>query len=288
MKIIFAISLTVALSLSVCAQDQADSGENVFQSSYREPLTILKKGPGHYFLDFGKDAFGTLSLLFTSEQSDSLVVHLGEKISENGAIDRNPGGTIRYQKVYLAGIPENKEVKLQLPPDKRNTGPQAIPLPDSFGVIMPFRYCEIENLEVPLEDVVVRQKIYHYRFNEDASGFESSDTILDAVWDLCKYSMKATSFCGIYIDGDRERIPYEADAYINQLSHYAVDREYQMALTNQAFAPGIDTVCLFTNLNNSYLSSSMIKEIASAGGDISSMAPAHVLEALQRKLAGPS
>lgn len=33
---------------------------------------------------------------------------------------------------------------------------------------------------------------------------------------------------GLYIDGDRERIPYEADAYINQLSHYAVDREYAM------------------------------------------------------------
>ena len=69
---------------------------------------------------------------------------------------------------------------------------------------------------------------------------------------------------------------------------YDFDREYQMALTNQAFAPSIDTVCLFTNLNNSYLSSSMIKEIASAGGDVSTMAPAHVLEALQRKFAGRS
>ena len=41
--------------------------------------------------------------------------------------------------------------------------------------------------------------------------------------------MKATSFSGLYIDGDRERIPYEADAYINQLGHYCTDREYAMA-----------------------------------------------------------
>jgi hypothetical protein len=34
---------------------------------------------------------------------------------------------------------------------------------------------------------------------------------------------------GLYIDGDRERIPYEADALINQLSHYAVDASYAMA-----------------------------------------------------------
>ncbi len=41
--------------------------------------------------------------------------------------------------------------------------------------------------------------------------------------------MKATSFAGVYVDGDRERIPYEADAYINQLSHYLVDSEYSLA-----------------------------------------------------------
>ena len=34
---------------------------------------------------------------------------------------------------------------------------------------------------------------------------------------------------GLYIDGDRERIPYEADALINQLSHYALDTEYIIA-----------------------------------------------------------
>jgi alpha-L-rhamnosidase len=46
---------------------------------------------------------------------------------------------------------------------------------------------------------------------------------------LCKYSIKATTATGYYIDGDRERIPYEADAYINQLGHYSTDREYAMA-----------------------------------------------------------
>ncbi len=33
----------------------------------------------------------------------------------------------------------------------------------------------------------------------------------------------------MYVDGDRERIPYEGDAYINQLGHYGVDRDYQLA-----------------------------------------------------------
>ncbi len=50
-------------------------------------------------------------------------------------------------------------------------------------------------------------------------------------WDLCKYSIKATTFAGVYVDGDRERIPYEADADLNQLSHYTTDDNVAMAAT---------------------------------------------------------
>jgi hypothetical protein len=68
------------------------------------------------------------------------------------------------------------------------------------------------------------------------STFKSSDTILNSIWNICKYSIKATSFAGIYVDGDRERIPYEADAYINQMGHYYTDCEYSMArVTNEYF-----------------------------------------------------
>jgi hypothetical protein len=55
---------------------------------------------------------------------------------------------------------------------------------------------------------------------------------LNRIWDLCKYSIKATTFAGVYVDGDRERIPYEADAYLNQLSHYTTDDNVKMAATS--------------------------------------------------------
>ena len=57
----------------------------------------------------------------------------------------------------------------------------------------------------------------------------NNNDILNQVWELCKYSIKATTFAGLYVDGDRERIPYEADAYLNQLSHYTTDREFAIA-----------------------------------------------------------
>ena len=210
-----------------------DSG---FRITEVQPQNAVQISDNQYFIDFGKDAFGTLFLKFRPARPDTLIIHLGEKATPENRVDRKPGGTIRYQRIALPVNRSQKEYTLKLPADKRNTGPAAVALPDTFGVIMPFRYCEIENLKYPLTGLLISQLAYHYRFNERAADFISSDTILNRVWDLCKYTIKATSFCGLYIDGDRERIPYEADALINQLSHYSVDNEYSMARnTNEYF-----------------------------------------------------
>ena len=53
--------------------------------------------------------------------------------------------------------------------------------------------------------------------------------MLNALWKLCHYSIKATTFAGLYVDGDRERIPYEADAYLNQLGHQACHHDCAIA-----------------------------------------------------------
>ena len=46
---------------------------------------------------------------------------------------------------------------------------------------------------------------------------------------MCRYSIKATTFAGVYVDGDRERIAYEADAYLSQLGRLYADGDAQMA-----------------------------------------------------------
>jgi pantetheine-phosphate adenylyltransferase len=57
--------------------------------------------------------------------------------------------------------------------------------------------------------------------------------------------------------------------------------EYQMALTNRQLAPGIEFVCLMTRQNYAFLSSSILKEVALLGGDVSKMAPPNVAAALE-------
>jgi len=59
--------------------------------------------------------------------------------------------------------------------------------------------------------------------------------------------------------------------------------EFQMALLNRHLQPKVETVFLMTAAEHSYLSSSIVKEIARLGGNISGLVPEAVRPALQRK-----
>lgn len=59
--------------------------------------------------------------------------------------------------------------------------------------------------------------------------------------------------------------------------------EFRMALANNRLDKSIDTIALITSEENTFLSSSTVKEIASFGGDVSSMVPPYVNEALKRR-----
>ena len=61
------------------------------------------------------------------------------------------------------------------------------------------------------------------------------------------------------------------------------ETELQLAHNNRRLAPGIDTVFFMTSLEHGYVSSSLVKEIASFGGDVSGMLPPAAVEALARR-----
>jgi pantetheine-phosphate adenylyltransferase len=52
---------------------------------------------------------------------------------------------------------------------------------------------------------------------------------------------------------------------------------------NRRLAPGVDSVFLMTDERNHYVSSSLVKEVASLGGDVTGLVPAAVLTALAEK-----
>ncbi len=60
--------------------------------------------------------------------------------------------------------------------------------------------------------------------------------------------------------------------------------EFQMALTNKKLNPDVETVFLTTQAENMYLSSSMVKEIARMGGDISDFVPEVIHDTIIKRI----
>ena len=64
--------------------------------------------------------------------------------------------------------------------------------------------------------------------------------------------------------------------------------EFQQALTNKKLNPELETMFLATSAENMFLSSSMVKQVAGFGGDISHFVPACILEAIRGRLCQPA
>lgn len=219
---------SVPQSFKIIADKTVYNDPGIFQITDFKPVKFEKRN-NKLFLDFGKDAFATLTLNYKALKPETISITIGEQLNADGSINTKPAGSIRSHQVVLNVHPQQSVYQISLEPDRRNTKPQAAQLPESFPVLTPFRYVEISgnSQRIKRDDVV--QLRYHTYFNDHASAFHSSNDILNQVWDICKYTIKATSFTGLYMDGDRERIPYEGDAYLNQLSHYTTDRAYTIA-----------------------------------------------------------
>ena len=60
--------------------------------------------------------------------------------------------------------------------------------------------------------------------------------------------------------------------------------EFEMAYMNKKLAPEVEVVCLMASLPYQYVSSSLLKEVIQLGGDVTSLAPPHVMEAVKEKM----
>lgn len=96
-------------------------------------------------------------------------------------------------------------------------------------------------------------------------------------------NVEVRSFGGLLVDFVHQ---CRADVIVRGL-RAITDFEYelQMAQTNRVIAPDIDTIFLTTNLKYSYLSSSIVKEIAGYQGDISEFLHPAIAEKVRERLA---
>lgn len=196
----------------------------VLHTTAGAPVLVERRGDV-LFADFGLDWFGNLQVTVPADAATTVMtIRFGEKLQADGTIDRQPVGSVSFVQTTLTieGGQTVGQPTIPLTPGPQSAA-EAITLPAAIGNITPFRYVEIEGASDGTGIADLAQIAVHTAFDSDASSFTSSDETLDAVWELCKHTMTATTAFGVFVDGDRERLPYEADAYLNMLSYFAVD-----------------------------------------------------------------
>ena len=97
-------------------------------------------------------------------------------------------------------------------------------------------------------------------------------------------NLEVESFDGLLVDYARDK---GADFIVKGLRAVSdFEYEFQMALTNKSLNPRVETFFITTSCSYSYLSSSIVKEVARYGGDISEFVPKEIEKDIIEKIGG--
>jgi pantetheine-phosphate adenylyltransferase len=89
------------------------------------------------------------------------------------------------------------------------------------------------------------------------------------------------SFSGLTVDFARDQDAAIIVRGLRAVSDF--EYEFKLAHMNHHLAPDIEVVCLMTSSRNSFVSSSFIREVASLGGDVTSLVPPNVAKVLRER-----
>ncbi|HMP89915.1 MAG TPA: pantetheine-phosphate adenylyltransferase [Kiritimatiellia bacterium] len=109
---------------------------------------------------------------------------------------------------------------------------------------------------------------------------ERMSMVRDAVSQVS--NIEVVSFHGLLVEFARSQGIYVLVRGLRAFSDF--EYEFQMALSNRKLATDVETLFLMTSDTYSYVSSSVVREVAELGGDISALVPPGVQTALRRKM----
>ena len=110
------------------------------------------------------------------------------------------------------------------------------------------------------------------------------EAIAEELGDDASASIEVITYEGLTVDLARERRASSIVRGLRALSDF--ENEQAIAHLNRKLAPEIDTVFFMTGIEHAYLSSSLVREIAAFGGDVSAMVPDTVARHLRERQRG--
>lgn len=150
--------------------------------------------------------------------------------------------------------------------------------PGSFD---PFTNGHIDVVEraARIFDIVIVTVAVNSKKETMFSGEERVQQIKDAVKEIPGADkVEVEQFTGLLIDFANKKNATVLLRGVRQISDF--EFEFQMALTNRRLSPNLDTIFLMPDEKHAITSSSIVKEVASWGGDISSFVPPNIHAAI--------
>ncbi|UHM93466.1 family 78 glycoside hydrolase catalytic domain [Rahnella victoriana] len=178
------------------------------------PVSIKKTTDNKFVLDYGVTVVGGMNLTIdTGDKGGGVVtIKAGEVMKDSQKVQWKTAALVNNNDVWTL-----------------KNGPQSV---EHFGFRV-FRYAEVSGLP----DFVTEKNLHNYLttftlqypFDDQAASFRSSNEQLNKIWAFSRDSIKNLNH-DLYVDSpNRERAPYEADTYIQQLSNYSLSNDYALA-----------------------------------------------------------
>lgn len=150
--------------------------------------------------------------------------------------------------------------------------------PGSFDPVTNGHLDVIERAAELFQEVVVAVAV-----NSSKAPLFTNEERVEMLGEVCAHldNVRAAEFSGLLVEFAAEQGASVVVKGLRAVSDF--EYELQQALMNRSLKGGIETVFFMTSPENLFLSSSMVKEIARLGGDVSPFVPAQVRARLEAK-----
>ncbi|MDD4140387.1 MAG: family 78 glycoside hydrolase catalytic domain [Eubacteriales bacterium] len=172
------------------------------------PQVVRQTGPGCYWIDFGHELTGQFAMRAKGRAGQDIVIMHGEELDAAGQVRYEMRCNCRYRETWtLAG-----------------NGWEELPFFDYKA----FRYVALEGCENAADPESFACVVRHYPLDENACRFQSSDDLLNRVWDICKRGVQFGAQ-EVFVDcPSREKGQYLGDMTITGLSHLYVSGDLRL------------------------------------------------------------
>lgn len=153
--------------------------------------------------------------------------------------------------------------------------------PGSFD---PFTYGHLDILERATElfDKTIVTIAVNNKKETVFTGDEREELIHECIKDKSwKDQVEVTQFTGLLVDFAKSTKATTLVRGVRQISDF--EYEFRMALMNRRLAPDVETIFLMPDEHLTFVSASLVKEVAYWDGDLTSFVPDHVARALRKK-----